>query len=339
MSASIEMGSVNTRATRKPYTPLRTLKFLALREYWDFKNLFVVLPLVLSFVLLMFFSFVFVSMINQPITSNAQQRSGYLVSVFVTGNIFPTIFMWLSWTLAFVSFYYLMSALQADRADRSVLFWKSLPIADWELVLSKLVLPLIVAPLIAFVLSLLSYLILAVVIGIYASLHGLSVMGSMLFQAQTWREPFQVMATLPIYVLWALPTVGWILMVSSWTKSRVFPWVLGAPLLAWLIVVFGNFYYKLNIDILWWSVNTFSRLVGGLFPGMWTLIDSIEPQTLVDSIEPQIFASEKRNLFILQSVYQQAWLELVGLRLWLGALSGAVFISVAIRLRRYADVI
>src|SRR3546814_14469893 len=61
-------------------------------------------------------------------------------------------FMAASWayvTLAFVVFFYCLGSLFDERRDRSVLFWKSLPVSDRDTVLSKLASAVVVAPLIA----------------------------------------------------------------------------------------------------------------------------------------------------------------------------------------------
>ena len=48
--------------------------------------------------------------------------------------------------MVIVVFFYLLDSLLAERKDRSILFWKSLPVSDTEVVLSKLATALVVAP-------------------------------------------------------------------------------------------------------------------------------------------------------------------------------------------------
>ena len=48
--------------------------------------------------------------------------------------------------LGVVVFFFCLGALFDDRKDRSVLFWKSLPISDQATVLSKVAMALVVAP-------------------------------------------------------------------------------------------------------------------------------------------------------------------------------------------------
>src|SRR5260221_6819014 len=49
-----------------------------------------------------------------------------------------------------VGFFYCLDALYGERRDRSILFWKSLPVSDRTTVLSKAAIPLVVLPLYVF---------------------------------------------------------------------------------------------------------------------------------------------------------------------------------------------
>src|SRR5208283_2286784 len=76
------------------------------------------------------------------------------------------------------STWYLLDCLNADRKDRSVLFWKSLPISDTAMVLAKLFTGLIAIPIVYFAAADLSALLMAFII----SLRAHSSMGSALWQ-------------------------------------------------------------------------------------------------------------------------------------------------------------
>ena len=52
-------------------------------------------------------------------------------------------------TMAVVTWFYALDALHSERRDRSILFWKSLPVSDTQTVLSKLFTAMVIAPLIA----------------------------------------------------------------------------------------------------------------------------------------------------------------------------------------------
>src|SRR3546814_18250586 len=74
--------------------------------------------------------------------------------------------------LAFVVFFYCLGALYDDRKDRSVLFWKSLPLSDSQTVLSKAASALLVAPLIATLAALATMLGFLVVASVMVMIHG-----------------------------------------------------------------------------------------------------------------------------------------------------------------------
>ena len=59
----------------------------------------------------------------------------------------------LLFTMVIVLFFYLLDSLLAERKDRSILFWKSLPVSDTEVVLSKLLTAAVVVPLFVLVVS------------------------------------------------------------------------------------------------------------------------------------------------------------------------------------------
>ena len=54
--------------------------------------------------------------------------------------------------------------------------------------------------------------------------HGTNLFGAVLASPDFWLTPLRLIALLPVYVLWALPTVGWLLMVSSMARASF--WVL-----------------------------------------------------------------------------------------------------------------
>ena len=162
----------------------------------------------------------------------------------------------------------------------------------------------------------------------YAGLKGQNIFVDMFFSYTLWKDPLQIFSLFPIYFAWALPTVGWVLMVSAYAKSRVFPWAFGLPFLVELMLVFTNFHFKLDWNMFWITNNIFARLVGGLFPGLWALADS-----------PAAVASAEHNMFLIDSAYKQAGLMLVSPKLWLGIVAGTAMILISVRQRRKADVI
>jgi ABC-2 type transport system permease protein len=127
--------------------------------------------------------------------------------------------------------WYLLDCLYADRKDRSILFWKSLPISDAGTVLTKLFVGLIVIPAVYFAISDLSSLMVAFVI----SVRSRSAFGTALWHVDLWLQ----LQVLWVYVIvssaiWYLPVAGWLLLVSAWAKRAVTFWSILPPLAAML---------------------------------------------------------------------------------------------------------
>ena len=130
-----------------------------------------------------------------------------------------------------VSIFYCADALHGERRDRSILFWKSLPVSDLTTVLAKASIPFVILPLLTFALTLvLQYMILllssAVLLG-----HGMS-MGAL------WAHlPVVQMSLLLLYhivtvhALWPAPVYCWLLLVSGWARRAAFLWA-ALPVLA-----------------------------------------------------------------------------------------------------------
>ena len=129
--------------------------------------------------------------------------------------------------MSIYSSWYLLDCLYADRKDRSILFWKSLPLTDTETVLSKLAVGLFVIPLVYFAIADLTTVILAFIISIRAS----SWIGSSMWQPDAWLQ----IQALWIYLIvtlavWFLPIAGWLMLVSAWATRAVILWSFLPPL-------------------------------------------------------------------------------------------------------------
>jgi ABC-2 type transport system permease protein len=186
--------------------------------------------------------------------------------------------------------WYLLDCLYADRRDRSILFWKSLPISDTATVLSKLGMGLIVIPLVYFGFALLTTLLLAFILSIRLSV----LLDAGIWSARNWLD-FQIVwlyivATL---ALWFLPVAAWVMLVSAWARRAVLLWTT-LPLLAlmllehfflrtdwfmreiWLRVSYGYLVAAFSLDN-----ATFFSPASGLRQELNPLGFVTEPQTLI----------------------------------------------------------
>ena len=128
-----------------------------------------------------------------------------------------------------VSIFYSLEALHGERRDGSILFWKSLPVSDLTTVLSKASIPLVVLPLLSFV------IVVATVV-IMLLLSSLILLGSGV-PAATPGTPMLVQMgmmllyhLITVHVLWYAPFYGWLLLVSAWARRAAFLWAALPPL-------------------------------------------------------------------------------------------------------------
>jgi ABC-2 type transport system permease protein len=141
-----------------------------------------------------------------------------IFSLVMAGLVLPQLLV------AFVVvFFYLLDCLFTERRDRSILFWKSLPVSDTQTVLSKLFVALVAVPLWSWALSLVVGL---VVFGVLAAqVSGTPAAGLGTWHGGTWLTVQAAMlGKMAIAALWYLPVAGWLLLVSVLAKRAPFLW-------------------------------------------------------------------------------------------------------------------
>jgi ABC-2 type transport system permease protein len=129
-----------------------------------------------------------------------------------------------------VGVFYSLDALYGERRDRSLLFWKSLPVSDRTAVLSKASIPLIVLPLIAFTLSVIVQRVL-LLLGTFVFLGNGLEPGTLWREFRFVEESLMMLYGLGVHALWYAPIYAYLLLVSAWAKRVPLLWAL-MPLLA-----------------------------------------------------------------------------------------------------------
>lgn len=219
-----------------------------------------------------------------------------------------------------VAFFYSIDALYSDRRDRSVLFWKSLPLSDAETVLSKYAVALLVIPLIAVAGAVIAQLVVAS--GGTARLAMSGMPAGLMWQPEAI---FGGMAITLLWcitaILWYAPVISYLMLASAWAPKGPFLWAVLPPVGLWILerVVVGSEYVGDFIS---------NRLFG-----LYRLIG--------DRRETAVAAGNE----LPDDVVQLSNLDLVGsLRdfysapeLWLGLVAAAVLLAAAIWVRRYRD--
>ncbi|WP_402720842.1 hypothetical protein [Janthinobacterium rivuli] len=328
-------------------SPVNKMQWLLRRELWEHKGMLVWTPALIGVVMTVLGSLMAIGTIAKTKMRTALIVNGEEISwstVFNTRSFGPRrteiidavannytyaaapLFL----ALGFLVFFYCLSALHDDRRDRSVLFWKSLPISDAQTVLSKAAVALLVAPLIVTAAASLTSLALILVLSGVLAANGIHVFAELLATPGLYLGPLRVFGLLPVYCLWALPTVGWLLMVSSWARSKVFLWAVGVPLLLLILTVWAGKLTQTESGVEWIQMNVIGRALLGTLPGSWYLF---EPELL-----PRMHALAEGSSHMTRiDVFSNSWSSLALPAVWLGAAAGAALIYAAIRLRRWRE--
>jgi ABC-2 type transport system permease protein len=201
---------------------MKTYTWLVRREFWENRAIWIQ-PLVIAAALTLaaLFGKVDIAELSTPDQAHvvgSLALFAFGIVFFVSMNIYST--------------WYLIDCLHADRKDRSILFWKSLPISDTATVLSKLFTGLIAIPLVFFLAADVCTLLIAFIISVRAR----STFGASLWQPDLWLQ----LQALWLYLIvttaiWYLPIAGYFLAVSAWAKRAVMLWTILPPLALYLL--------------------------------------------------------------------------------------------------------
>lgn len=132
-------------------------------------------------------------------------------------------------TLFIVAVFFSLGALHNERRDRSVLFWKSLPVSDRITVLSKAIVPLAVLPAVALVITLATQLVMLLLSAVTLTAHHKSV-ADLWAQGSVASMPLLVVYALAALTLWWAPVYAWLMLISGWAKRAPFLWAVLPPL-------------------------------------------------------------------------------------------------------------
>ena len=195
------------------------------RELWESRSIYIA-PLAVAAVILLAF---FVSAIHLP----GKIRATAGMTPFDRGELFAQTYdiaaMALMATTLVVAAFYCLDALHGERRDRSILFWKSLPISDRMTVFSKATIPVLLLPLVTFLITValhISMLLLSAAILLVAG-QSLAML-SHLHLGVRWIEllPHLLIG----HGLYYAPFYGWFLLVSAWARRGTFLWAVLPPL-------------------------------------------------------------------------------------------------------------
>jgi ABC-2 type transport system permease protein len=144
-----------------------------------------------------------------------------------------------------VGIFYSLDSLYGERRDRSILFWKSLPVSDLTTVLSKFAIPVVILPLFTFVIAVVTQFVMLLVSSAVPMGGGLgagTVGSRMSFVHMSLMVLYHM---LTVHGLWYAPIYGWLLLVSAWAPRAPFIWAFLPPFVIWGVerIAFGTSHF------------------------------------------------------------------------------------------------
>lgn len=293
------------------------------RELWEHRSLYVV-PAVLGLVI------VLLEMTGQAAVSAfgtqidiallgarniGSNERGAIISALMT--VFAGLFVIEMWIL---TMFYSLDSLYAERKDRSILFWRSMPVTDAETVISKLLTALIIIPVVTLGFIALTHLLVLVVTSIWVGMRGANawhLIWSAVPLFDNWAATFVYVLSVS---LWLSPFVGWFLLVSAYTKR--------SPLLMAVLPI-------IILPLLERSILSSTLLFDALY--VRTVHIPIRRHIDFASLfNPQSFSIEAENgLSLVAMLDIGKFLTSPGL--WLGLVVCGLFSAAAIYVRRFQD--
>jgi len=280
--------------------PTRPFYWSVRRELFEYRSIYLA-PLAIGGVVLLGFLFVLVRLPRTLQTAMAMEPLAHRHAVAQPFDVAASLIMMAAFI---VSIFYSLDCLYGERRDRSILFWKSLPVSDLTTVLAK-------ACVLLLVLQVLSFAITLVVETIMLLLSSAVVAGSGFSVADYWNrlELYQTLWGLAyhlvtVHMLWYAPLYCWLLLVSAWSRRTPFLWAVLPP---FAVVIFEKiaFHTSYFLNFLIYRFSGGQEATGTANANM---------------LDPDMHMTP--GPFLLTS------------GLWLGLVFAAVFLLVAARLRR-----
>ena len=207
-------------------------------------------------------------------------------------------------TVFIVGFFYCLDALYGERRERSILFWKSLPVSDRATVLSKITVPLLILPPIALATIIVTHLGMLLISSAVLLPSGLASTSWANFNLL--QQSVILLYSVIVIALWHAPIYGWALLISGIARQATFLWGV-MPFIA--ISIFEKITF---------NTSYFFSMVKNRLLGAGDTAFDLRHAISIDS---------------LSQLTPGRFLATPGL--WIGLLFAVGFVVGAIRLRRY----
>src|SRR5260370_20363236 len=216
------MQSTEQRSEVGSQTSVRPFYWSVWREFWENQSIYIA-PLIVATVVL--FGFL-VSTIGLPERRRAVLLLDPAKARAAIEAPYDMAAIMLILTAFIVGVFYCLDALHGERRDRSILFWKSLPVSDLTTLLSKATIPLIVLPLVTFAIIVATQVVMLLWTSVLLMTHGMSP-ASTWMNFQLFQQSLILLYGLAAIALWHAPIYGWALLVSGWARRATFTFAVG----------------------------------------------------------------------------------------------------------------
>lgn len=298
------MSTLNQSLPEQAFPPAansgwRPLYWSVRRELWEYRSLYLA-PLAVAAVALAGFA---IGLVHLPAKMHGIAAGADPATALREPYSFVAYLMMA--TTLLLAIFYCLDALYGERRDRSVLFWKSLPVSDVTTVLSKAVVAIGIIPLLGWAVAcaVQAVMLLGSIAVIGASGFGVSALWSQL--ALPRMSLLLLYHMIAVHGLWYAPFYGWLLLTSAWARRAPLLWAT-LPLLAIGLVekiAFNSMY--------------FARMLQHRFMGDGASMSMSAPG---DVLGPMVHATPGRFL--------------TSPALWEGFAITAAFLAAAVLLRR-----
>ena len=245
-----------------PIPLVQQLIWTVRREVWENRSIYIA-PLTAAGVVLLGFLIAVIHFAHRTDLESAPEATRQNQAILFPYDIAAGVIML---TAGIVSIFYCLEALHSERRDRSILFWKSLPVSDLTTVLAKVSIPLLILPVVAFTTTVATQLVMLL---LSSAVH----LGSNGSATTLWAhaELFHMSLNLlyhlfTVHSLWYAPLYGWLLLVSAWARRATFLWAFLPPIALCILerIIFNTMYLASMFARLPWFATSLLQVCGSV---------------------------------------------------------------------------
>lgn len=279
----------------------RRLYWSVRRELWEYRSIYLA-PLAVAALFLVAFLYSLIRRIDyavgkNPMTHHEAVQAPYTFAAYMLMGI-----------SFIVTIFYCLDTLYGERRDRSVLFWKSLPVSDLITVLSKASIPLLIIPLVTFVIGVVTQWMMLLMSSAVMLARGQSLSPLMADLPLFQMSMMLLFHLLAIHGLQFAPVYCWLLLVSAWAPRAPLLWAVLPPVAIGVAekIAFNTTYF----------VALLHYLLGGAGEAVPFTVGRMEMAPLTAVAVGRFFSNPG---------------------LWVGLIVAAAFLAAAVRMRRYRE--